>query len=165
MRGDGRASLFHLAVSTPYSSEWLVLPPPAFNPVAVAASRIKSIDLSFFLWPVRLTSREGWIYPNCLPCLYIHHPSSAPRAAATSTALSSDGGWTSFLSLSRTAVSSRFSATPFFPRPSYSSKNLNYVSREKLFFMRLYVLNANDFLRVRSCHLLYEFPCESLNFN
>lgn len=116
-RGDGRASLFHLAVSTPYSSEWLVLPPPAFNLVTVAASRIKSIDLSFFLWPVRLTSREGWIYPNCLPCLYIHHPSSAPRAAATSAALSSDVGRTSSLFLSRHTVVFLPLQHPFFLIP------------------------------------------------
>lgn len=48
---------------------------------------IKSIDLRrrlfffFFFFFVSLASRrrrnrEGWIHPNCLPCLYIHHPSS-----------------------------------------------------------------------------------------
>lgn len=112
---------------------WLVLPPPAFNPVAVAASRIKSIDLSFFLWPVRLTSREGWIYPNCLPCLYIHHPSSAPRAPATSAALSSDGGRTSSLFLSRnTAASSRC-----YPRNTlFFSLSLLPFEKSKLRFER-----------------------------
>lgn len=119
---------------------WLVLPPPAFNPVAVAASRIKSIDLSFFLWPVRLTSREGWIYPNCLPCLYIHHPSSAPRAAAMSAALSSDGGRTSSLFLFRhPAASSRFYLrnTPF-PSPllSFEKSKLRF-ERGAIFYTTL----------------------------
>lgn len=62
--GNGRGDVEERACSTlpcqpRIHPNWLVLPPPAFNPVAAAASRIKSIDLSFFLWPVRLTSREG----------------------------------------------------------------------------------------------------------